>query len=80
MPHISDRRRRNIMKQALTPGRITARLMFAAYLTFIIACNEAAHREWLDNLYSDRTIEENSQYVFLSQRCFLSLCRSLRRY
>ena len=54
------------MKHA--PGTIAAVLLLVACLTYAAGCsNKAESRDWLDNLYSDRTIEENSQYVFLSE-------------
>ena len=44
-----------------------ALLLIIILLSAAFGCKQKECRDWLDNLYSDRTIEENSQYVFLSE-------------
>lgn len=44
-----------------------ALLLIIVFLSAAFGCKQKEYRDWLDNLYSDRTIEENTQYVFLSE-------------
>lgn len=52
-----------------------ALLLIIAILSIAFGCKQRGYRDWLDNLYSDRTIDENSQYVFLSEYPFGSILR-----